>query len=104
MTVIGVTLPPLSDDWAKLINWIFTRIGRIVHFPSEDLDASTVLGAADPAFMALTLEGVVDDAGGDGVTKGRGTDYGRVDDEGRVGDGVGRGASGACQGEDFDAG
>ncbi|KAL2820359.1 pyrroline-5-carboxylate reductase dimerization-domain-containing protein [Aspergillus granulosus] len=62
MTVIGAPSPPLQDGWGKLIDWIFTRIGRVVYLPPECMDASTALAGSGPAFMALALEGIVDGA------------------------------------------
>ena len=60
MTVIADSTPPLEDDEAKLIEWIFTRIGKVVKLPPSALDASTALCGSGPAFMALVLEAVAD--------------------------------------------
>ncbi|GAD94545.1 pyrroline-5-carboxylate reductase [Paecilomyces variotii No. 5] len=62
MTVIGTPNPPLPDELNKVVNWIFTRIGRVVHLPSSNMDACTALAGSSPAFFALAIEGVTDGA------------------------------------------
>jgi len=69
MTVIGTTDPPLPDEWLKLVNWIFTRIGRVVHLPPSLMDVSTALAGSGPAFMALALEGLADGAVAMGIPR-----------------------------------
>ncbi|KAK5744926.1 delta 1-pyrroline-5-carboxylate reductase [Elasticomyces elasticus] len=56
MTVIATSSPPLEDETAALVDWMFTRIGRIVHLPSSNMDACTALCGSGPAFTALFLE------------------------------------------------
>ncbi|KAK3665223.1 delta 1-pyrroline-5-carboxylate reductase [Elasticomyces elasticus] len=56
MTVIATSSPPLEDETAVLVDWMFTRIGRIVHLPSSNMDACTALCGSGPAFTALFLE------------------------------------------------
>lgn len=62
MTVIGVTTPPLPERWDKLVNWIFTRVGRVVSMPASNMDAGTALAGSGTAFMALVLESLSDGA------------------------------------------
>lgn len=56
MTVIGVQDPALPAEARRLVNWIFTRIGKVVHLPSSNMDACTSLCGAGPAFCSLMLE------------------------------------------------
>lgn len=60
MTVIGITTPPLPEQWGKLISWIFTRIGRVVHLPPSNMDACTSLAGSGPGFAALVIEGLAE--------------------------------------------
>ncbi|KAJ9667079.1 delta 1-pyrroline-5-carboxylate reductase [Coniosporium apollinis] len=62
MTVIATSTPPLDPSQSQLINWIFTRIGRVVTLPPTVMDASTALCGSGPAFMALVLEAIADGA------------------------------------------
>ena len=62
MTVIATSSPPLPEPQAALVNWIFTRIGRVVKLPASAMDASTALCGSGPAFMALMLEAMADGA------------------------------------------
>jgi len=43
-----------------LIDWIFTRIGKVVHLPSGNMDACTALCGSGPAFMALVMDAMAD--------------------------------------------
>ena len=62
MTVIATSTPPLPALLSRLVEWIFTRIGRVVHLPSTAMDASTALCGSGPAFFALVLEAIADGA------------------------------------------
>lgn len=62
ITVIATSQPPLPQDTAKLVTWIFTRIGEVVHLPASNMDVSTALCGSGPAFFALMLEAAVDGA------------------------------------------
>ncbi|KAI9852996.1 MAG: delta 1-pyrroline-5-carboxylate reductase [Thelocarpon superellum] len=62
MTVISTPTPPLPGPLAALTTWIFTRIGRVVHLPAANMDASTALCGSGPAFFALVLEAMADGA------------------------------------------
>jgi len=62
MTVIANSEPPLPEDTAKLVTWIFTRVGEVVHLPASNMDVSTALCGSGPAFFALVLEAAVDGA------------------------------------------
>ncbi|EEP81457.1 pyrroline-5-carboxylate reductase [Uncinocarpus reesii 1704] len=60
MTVIGESNPPLPPHWESLVNWIFSRIGRVVTLPAAKMDASTSVAGSGPAFAALVLEAIAD--------------------------------------------
>jgi len=60
MTVIATQDPPLQPETSKLIDWIFTRIGKVVHLPSANMDACTALCGSGPAFMALVMDAMAD--------------------------------------------
>lgn len=62
MTVIANTTPPLPAELSALTEWIFTRIGRVVHLPPSMMDVSTALCGSGPAFLALMLESLADGA------------------------------------------
>jgi pyrroline-5-carboxylate reductase len=62
MTVIATTTPPLPSDLSSIVEWIFTRIGRVVHLPPSMMDVSTALCGSGPAFLALMLESLADGA------------------------------------------
>ena len=62
MTVISSSNPPLPPDQASLVNWIFSRIGRVVNLPPSTMDASTALAGSGPAFCSLVLESMADGA------------------------------------------
>lgn len=56
MTVINTSTPPLPEETSKLVSWIFTRIGRVVHLPPSNMDACTALCGSGPAFGAVMIE------------------------------------------------
>lgn len=56
MTVIVTSNPPLPEETADLVSWIFTRIGQILYLPESHIDASTALCGSGPAFCALVAE------------------------------------------------
>lgn len=62
MTVIATSTPPLPADLSSIVEWIFTRIGRVVHLPPSMMDVSTALCGSGPAFLALMLESLADGA------------------------------------------
>lgn len=62
MTVIANSEPPLVDNDAKLVTWIFERIGQVVYLPASNMDASTALCGSGPAFFALMMEAAIDGA------------------------------------------
>ena len=62
MTVIATPNPPLPPNLDALVTWMFTRIGRVVHLPPSEMDASTALCGSGPAFYALILEAMADGA------------------------------------------
>jgi pyrroline-5-carboxylate reductase len=62
MTVIATSNPPLPSELSGIVEWIFTRIGRVVHLPPSMMDVSTALCGSGPAFLALMLESLADGA------------------------------------------
>lgn len=62
MTVIATPTPPLPQPLSQLVEWIFTRVGRVVHLPPSNMDISTALCGSGPAFLALMLESLADGA------------------------------------------
>ncbi|TKA25062.1 hypothetical protein B0A50_06126 [Salinomyces thailandicus] len=58
MTVIATSNPPLPQETNSLVDWIFTRIGKVVHLPPNAMDASTALCGSGPAFCAMMCEGL----------------------------------------------
>ena len=62
MTVIATSTPPLPKELEQLVEYIFTRIGRVVHLPASTMDVSTALCGSGPAFLALMLESLADGA------------------------------------------
>jgi pyrroline-5-carboxylate reductase len=60
MTVIATSTPALPPQWESLVTWIFSRIGRVIHLPPSNMDASTALCGSGPAFAALVLEALAD--------------------------------------------
>ena len=62
MTVIATPSPPLPQPLSALVTWMFNRIGRVVHLPPAQMDASTALCGSGPAFYALVLEAMADGA------------------------------------------
>ncbi|KAF2846451.1 pyrroline-5-carboxylate reductase-like protein [Plenodomus tracheiphilus IPT5] len=62
MSVIQTSDPPLSEEQAELVNFIFGSIGRVVSLPPANMDASTALCGSGPAFFALILEAAADGA------------------------------------------
>ncbi|KAL2400414.1 Pyrroline-5-carboxylate reductase [Exophiala dermatitidis] len=69
MTVIATSTPPLPSELSAIVEWIFTRIGRVVHLPPSAMDASTALCGSGPAFCALMLESLVDGAVAMGIPR-----------------------------------
>jgi pyrroline-5-carboxylate reductase len=62
MSIIATTTPPLPSEHSAVVEWIFTRIGRVVHLPPSMMDVSTALCGSGPAFLALMLESLTDGA------------------------------------------
>ncbi|KAK4624461.1 Pyrroline-5-carboxylate reductase [Fulvia fulva] len=56
MTVIAIPNPPLDADRDALLTWIFTRIGRVVRLPADNMDACTALCGSGTAFAAVVVE------------------------------------------------
>jgi len=69
MTVIGTSDPPLPEETNKMVDWIFTRIGRIVRLPPANMDACTALCGSGPGFVAIMLESMVAGAVAMGVPR-----------------------------------
>lgn len=69
MTILNPSDPPLPQNLEKLVNWIFSRVGRVVTLPISNMDASTSLAGSGPAFCALVLEALADGAVAMGVPR-----------------------------------
>ena len=69
MTILNPADPPLPPNLEKLVNWIFSRVGRVVTLPISNMDASTSLAGSGPAFCALVLEALADGAVAMGVPR-----------------------------------
>ncbi|KAH9823630.1 pyrroline-5-carboxylate reductase [Teratosphaeria destructans] len=55
-TVIADLGPSMPASYSVLINWMFSRVGWIVHLPEANMDACTALCGSGPAFAAVFLE------------------------------------------------
>ncbi|KAH8894975.1 pyrroline-5-carboxylate reductase [Thozetella sp. PMI_491] len=73
MTVVASSEPPLPVETASLVTWIFKRIGEVVYLPAADMDASTALCGAGPAFFSLMLEAAIDGAVAMGLPRAEAT-------------------------------
>ena len=62
MTVIATSSPPLPPPLHSLVTWMFTRIGRVITLPPNQMDACTALCGSGPATFALVLEAIADGA------------------------------------------
>jgi pyrroline-5-carboxylate reductase len=60
MSVIQTSTPPLKPEQHKLVEFIFSSIGRVVTLPPALMDISTALCGSGPAFFALVLEAAAD--------------------------------------------
>lgn len=69
MTILNPANPPLPSNLEKLVNWMFTRVGRVATLPISNMDASTSLAGSGPAFCALVLEALADGAVAMGVPR-----------------------------------
>lgn len=69
MTVIASSTPPLPSDTTKLVEWIFSRVGKVVTLPDANMDAASALCGSGPAFMALILEAMADGAVAMGISR-----------------------------------
>ena len=62
MSVIETSDPPLSDAQHKLVEFVFSSIGRVTTLPPANMDIATALCGSGPAFFALILEAAADGA------------------------------------------
>jgi pyrroline-5-carboxylate reductase len=62
MSVIQTSDPPLSESQHKLVEFVFSSIGRVATLPPANMDAATALCGSGPAFFALILEAAADGA------------------------------------------
>lgn len=60
MTVIQTSEPPLSDDHAQLVAWIFHQVGEVTYLTAEHMDAATAFCGSGPAFIAYLLESLME--------------------------------------------
>ncbi|KAH6661297.1 pyrroline-5-carboxylate reductase [Truncatella angustata] len=73
MTVIADSNAPPPPEIAKLVTWIFRRIGAVVYLPSHSMDASTALVGSAPGFFSLVLEAAIDGAVAMGLPRAEAT-------------------------------
>lgn len=69
MTVVENSTPPLEEEQAALITWMFERIGKVTYLAPNLLDAATALCGSAPAFMAIVLEALADGGVAMGITR-----------------------------------
>jgi len=62
MSVIQTSDPPLSEEQYKLVEFVFSSIGRVTTLPPANMDVATALCGSGPAFFALILEAAADGA------------------------------------------
>ncbi|TQS35113.1 hypothetical protein Golomagni_04475 [Golovinomyces magnicellulatus] len=60
MTVIESS--QISEQESKLVTWIFSQIGTVIHLPNSQMDTATALCGSGPAFFAVVLESAIDGA------------------------------------------
>lgn len=60
MTVIETSEPPLSNDHAQLVTWMFNQVGEVTYLSSNHMDAATALSGSGPAFIAYLLESLIE--------------------------------------------
>lgn len=68
-TVISIPPRPLSPERATLVDWIFSRIGRVFYLPADKMDACTALCGSGPAFVAVICEAMADGAVNNGIPR-----------------------------------
>jgi pyrroline-5-carboxylate reductase len=69
MTVIAKSTPPLPSHLESLVEWIFRRIGQVVHLSPALMDVSTALCGSGPAFFSLFMEAITDGAVAMGIPR-----------------------------------
>lgn len=69
MTVIADSSPPVPEETIALITWIFSRIGKVSHVSTANMDACTALCGSGPAFVALMAESMAAGAIAMGVSR-----------------------------------
>ena len=69
MTVIATPSQPLSAEQDALVTGMFSKVGRVVHLPAQQMDASAALCGSGPAFYALFLEAMADGAVAMGIPR-----------------------------------
>ncbi|KAF2764534.1 pyrroline-5-carboxylate reductase [Teratosphaeria nubilosa] len=57
-TVIADSDPSTPASYSSLVDWMFSRVGLIVHLPEANMDACTALCGSGPAFAAVFLESI----------------------------------------------
>lgn len=56
MAILCPAQPPLPLSLEKLINWMFSSVGRVAILPILNLDTSTSLACSGPAACSLVLD------------------------------------------------
>ncbi|TVY54395.1 Pyrroline-5-carboxylate reductase [Lachnellula suecica] len=73
MTVVATSTPPLKQEDAALVSWIFNQIGSVEYLPPTAMDASTALCGSGPAFFLLMMEAAIDGAVAMGIPRAEAT-------------------------------
>ncbi|EME83934.1 uncharacterized protein MYCFIDRAFT_207105 [Pseudocercospora fijiensis CIRAD86] len=61
MTIISASAA-LSEENSTLVNWIFSRVGRVANVPSSRMNPATALCASGPALCAVMMEAMASGA------------------------------------------
>lgn len=62
MTVIAERALKMPQELVAVVDWIFTRTGRVVHLPPSSMTNPTALCGSSAAFLALMLVSLSDGA------------------------------------------
>jgi pyrroline-5-carboxylate reductase len=74
MTAIETPGPSLPAEHLEMADWIFSRVGKVVHLPPRLLDAFTAVGGSTPAFFAVIVDALIDASVAVGMPRKEATD------------------------------
>lgn len=69
MTALDITTPPPPQQYIKLAEELFKRVGIIIHVPEKSFNACTFLCGSTPAAIALFCDAMIDGAVAAGVSR-----------------------------------